>query len=125
MKPPWKRHALPPPRAGYVDYWASVEVRLREAIPVEDDDDHVGPVVGYVRNFGIRIRDGELRSLLERTIVDGDIRWETTECYPVQPDDLDPIVRKRIVAVDPDGIWYVSGRAFYPDDPDEEIGPVH
>jgi len=121
MKFPWKRHALPPAQPGYIDYWASVEVRLYEPIPVEDDDGgHLGPMVGYIRNFGARAKDGELRSLLEHTIVDGNICWETTECYPIEPDDLDRIVRKRIVAVDPDGIWYVSGRAFYPNDPDEE-----
>ena len=116
-------HALPPPRPGYIDYWASVEVRLHEPIPVEDDD--LRPMVGYLRFFGARVKDGDLRALLQQTIVDGDICWETTECYPVEPDKLDPTVRKRIVAVDPDGIWYVSGRAFYPDDLDEEVIPVH
>jgi hypothetical protein len=123
MRFPWKRHALAPPRPGYIDYWASVEVRLHEPIPVEDDEeDDIGPMVGYIRNFGVRVKGGQLRSLLEHTILDGDIRWETSECYPVEPDDLDRIVRKRIAAVDPDGIWYVSGRAFYRDDPDEKSG---
>jgi hypothetical protein len=123
MNFPWKRHKLPPPRHGYRDYWASVEVRLHEPIPVGDDDEEdLGPMVGYIRNFGVRVKDGELRSLLERTIDDGDIRWDTTECNPVDPDSLDRIVRKRIVAVEPEGVWYVSGRAFYPEDPEEETG---
>lgn len=89
------------------------------------EDDDLRPMVGYLRFFGARVKDGDLRALLQQTIVDGDICWETTECHPVEPDKLDPTVRKRIVAVDPDGIWYVSGRAFYPDDLDEEVIPVH
>ena len=120
-----KRHALPPCRPGYTDYWAMVEVHLYKPIPVDGpDDDATGPVVGYIRNFGVRVKEGELQVLLERAIDDGKIRWDASECYPVNPDTLDRIVRKRIVPVDPGGIWYTSGRAFYPDETEDEPDPV-
>jgi hypothetical protein len=126
MKTPWRRHALPRRPADHIDYWASVEVLLYEPIPVDGEDDEASaPVVGYIRNFGIRSPKGEIRSMLERAVDDGEIQWETTEWYPVDPDNLDPIVRERIVAVNPGGIWYVSGRAFYPDDSDHEPTPIH
>ena len=59
--------------------------------------------------------------VLEEAVGDGEILWETSEWYPVDPDTLDRIVRRRIVAVSPGGIWYVSGRAFYPEDDEDAV----
>lgn len=119
MRFPWKRHALPPLPDGYEDYWASVKVRLHTPIPLEDEEDPRS-VVGYFRNFGLRIRPDELMPVLEEAIGDGKILWDASEWYPIDPDSLDRVVRRRIVAVSPGGIWYVSGRVLYPGNADED-----
>ena len=118
-----KRHPLPPLLPGYSDYWVLVEVQLHEPLPVEDEDNGA-PVVGYMRNFGVRAKEGAVRALLEGIIDDGTIRWETTEYSPVDPRGLDRIVQQRMVTVDPQGIWYRGGRVFYPDEPEPGVGPV-
>jgi hypothetical protein len=69
---------------------------------------------GYYVNYGIRTAAERVRDLLFRTIEDGKIDWEDTEWSLVDPSTLDRTVRKEIKPVPAEGIWYVSGRTYYP-----------
>ena len=117
----FKKHPLPEPVPPLRDYWVSVDVTLHEPIQVEDGDDP--PMVGYIRNFGVRAAPGSLQRIVEDTVRgEGIVRWEETEWDVVDPATLDRVVRKRIVASALDGagegVWYWSGRAFFPAEED-------
>jgi hypothetical protein len=73
-------------------------------------------VVGYFRNFGIRIPGAQPKAFLERLITDGTIEWDDTEFNEVDPSSLDRELRSCVTAPDADGIWYRGGRLYFPED---------
>jgi hypothetical protein len=115
MRLPWRQSKLNAAPSGLFDYWATVQVRLHHALAVDDEDDP-RPVIGYWRCFGLRVEHGMVHPHLEAAISDGVIDWEKSEYYEVQPSDLDDTIQRRIQPVVRDGIWYTSGRIFYPGD---------
>ena len=106
------------------DFWVSADVRLTVPIEVEDDDD-ARPMVGYIRNFGVRTTPGRLAELMTAEIADGLVVWDQTEYYEIDPDELDSTIRNRVVPVVSEGIWYRSGRAFYPEDEEHDSTGIH
>jgi hypothetical protein len=109
-----KRLPLAPLREGELDVWVTVCVRLSS--PVDDvGDPSEPPAVGYFRNLGIRLPGAQPKSYLEKMIADGSIDWNETEFYEVDPTTLDRDIRKRIVAPDENGVWYSSGRIYFPE----------
>jgi hypothetical protein len=123
-----KKTSLPPPPDGLIDYWAIVHVRLAEPLPVCDsDEDPVespsSHVIGYYRNFGLRCTSSSLREVLSHAVEDGMIDWNDTEISEALPfRNLHRDIRARVVPVAGEGIWYSSGRNFYPTDEDEDGG---
>jgi hypothetical protein len=115
----WRRFSLDPPDAGQLDVWATVCVRL--AVPFRDpeDPDHP-PCVGYFRNFGIRLNGPQPRHFLERVVEDGLVDWEDTKITDVDSQRLDRTIRKHVSEPDENGVWYRSGRMYFP----EEDGAV-
>ena len=71
-------------------------------------------VVGYYRNFGLRADAEQVLPLLEQATSDGTIDWEISEWHPVDPSTLDEAVQARIQPISGQGVWYQSGRAYYP-----------
>ena len=118
-----RRRVLGEPQEPLRDFWVSAEVRLSTPIDVVDEDES-RPVIGYIRNFGIRATHERLSSVVTAEITDGRVLWDHTEWYEIDPSTLDSVIRKRILPVDGEGIWYRSGRAFYPED-DESTTDVH
>ena len=104
---------LEPLAHGERDVWATLSVKLTEPIRTTDDPPEP-PLIGYFRNFGVRLRGDEPHRLLERLIDDGSVDWGDSEYREIEPASLDRAIRKRIVAPDTFGVWYRSGRMFYP-----------
>ncbi|HXK40028.1 MAG TPA: hypothetical protein VJ837_04305 [Candidatus Paceibacterota bacterium] len=86
-----------------------------------DDEDESPPIVGYIRKFGVRATAETLAKLVTNEVPDGHILWDRTEWHEVNPETLDADIRKRMVAVSGEGIWYRSGRAFYPEDEEDSV----
>jgi hypothetical protein len=110
---------LPPPAGGQRDFWVTVHVRFSK--PIYDVDDPLEPPVqGYYRNFGVRCAPGSLHALIEAAVDDGTVVWADTEWREVDPGSLDRGIRRRVVAVEGEGLWYSSGRILYADTDLEE-----
>jgi len=104
---------LAPLREGELDVWVTVCVRLTE--PLHNVDTPTDPpVAGYFRNFGIRILGPQPKRYLEQLISDGHIDWNETEFREIDPASLERDIRKGIAAPDANGIWYSSGRMYFP-----------
>lgn len=121
-----KKKQPPPPPPGVADYWATVHVVLAEALPVHDrpeDEPASFPdlVVGYYRNFGLRCALSRIRAVLSQAVEDGMIDWQDSEVSEALPFcKLDRDIRRRVVPVTEEGIWYASGKALYGPEGNEE-----
>lgn len=82
----------------------------------EDDDDR--PIVGCVQTFGVTAAsEDEAGDLVTEVISDGEIDWsESTVSPSVQIERLSPEVIARSGDWTERGVWYKSGRAFFPAD---------
>ena len=103
---------LPPPPEGLRDFWICVcvvraeEGPLAEAWPEPDS-------VGYYRNFGARLRAGEVQPFLARLGLEGEIHWGLTEWHETDPNAYDPDLRRQFTPVNGEGVWYQGGRIFF------------
>ena len=108
-----------PPNAPLQDFWATVCVYLREPVTSEDDGGEV--LAGYYRNFGLRATPDRVQPLIEAAIAaaepPGDVVWAESNWYGLDPESLDDTIRMRILPVTGEGIWYASGRIFFPEEP--------
>jgi hypothetical protein len=111
----WRKPALSPLSPGERDIWAKVCVDLPAPISFEGKPGGP-PVVGYFQNFGLRMRQGEPARLLERAVIDGRINWNDSELNDVVSSQLHRDIRKAITAPDTLGIWYRSGKIFFPEE---------
>jgi len=117
---------MAPSPEGIDDFWLVLHVRLREPRIVEADNHEPEPttIVGFYRTFGIRCAADRVPALIEQAAAgEGHILWDTTEWHAIDPSTLDPAVRKRVLPVVGEGIWYTGGRIFYPDDGTPEANP--
>lgn len=116
-----KRTPLGPPPPGTADFWCKVHVKF--PVPIPDETDPAGtPIQGYYQNLGLRSSAERFHALISAAIADGRIDWDDTRWEIVNPAELDRTIRKRIVPVDSEGVWYRSGRILYAD-PDLESPP--
>jgi hypothetical protein len=111
----FKKVSSPLPKApgGLGDFWATVHVVLFQPMPAGKDP-HV-LVHGYHRSFGIRAVPSRVPELLAGVVSDGRIEWDETEWRSIDPATLARAIRKRIQLVAGEGLWYSSGRAYYPE----------
>lgn len=98
-------------------YWISVCVELASPIDSAELADDGGPLVGYFRNLGVSApSEGEARRLVSVDVKDGQIDWGDSTVGRIDPDSLDVAVAARKTDLSRVGIWYRSGRAFFPAD---------
>ena len=101
-------------------YWIMARVQLDREIPPDPDDeeDDVGALVGYFQNFGVTAPSEEdACDLVEKVVADGEIYWSESEVSPsVIIERLSPEIIARAGDWTEKGIWYKSGRAFFPAD---------
>ena len=106
---------LAAPRDAQLDVWVVACVLLAEPL-LQRDDPELPPAVGYYRNFGIRLNGPQPKQFLEKIIPDGLVDWDDTEVKEVDPTTLDEEIRSRISPPDQSGVWYKSGRMYFPAD---------
>lgn len=101
------------------DYWVRACVYLRQ--PLVDEDDSGQVIVGYFRNFGIRAATDQIVPMIDAAVaegqVPGDVAWNESDWYGVVRASLDEAIQARSVSLTKEGIWYMSGRMFFPAEP--------
>lgn len=99
------------PREGLKSFMCRVHVRLPEPMQCEDEK-----IVGYYQNHALNAEDGEdAKRLIEAQVNLGAIDWSDSEIRELDLEQLDPIISRRWNA--DRGVWYRSGRMFYPAEP--------
>jgi hypothetical protein len=111
------RRKLPPLVPPLCDYSLSVCVELAAPLSVGESSER--PVVGYFLRLGVRSTPDRLRSFVESAITDGAVQWNDSTYEEARPDAWDASFRKRFTPVEGEGIWYRSGRIFFPPDGSE------
>jgi hypothetical protein len=99
-------------REGEIDVWMTVCVLLKAACP-EVDSAPGKSVSGYMVNVGLRLPGPQPIAFLERLFPDGEVDWDESEYYQIDPAELDDELRKQITRPDKDGVWYRSGKIFF------------
>lgn len=98
-------------------YWVMACVELHRELPAPEGDDDRRPDVGYYRNFGVTTStEVEVCSLVEAEVADGDIAWSKSEISVDVVNRLNPDIIARAGDWTQQGIWYRSGRVFFPGD---------
>jgi hypothetical protein len=100
-------------------YWLVVCVDLHVPVHPEpgQEDDDPRPDVGYVQDFGVTAASEEEASdLVVGLISDGDICWSDSTVALTVVEHLHPEIIARAGDWTEKGIWYKSGRAFFPAD---------
>lgn len=94
-------------------------VYLREPLLGDEKGDEV--IVVYLRNFGVRATAERVRSVIEQAVaaadLAGDIEWRESTWYAVSVESLDDTIAGRTLPLIDEGIWYMSGRIFFPEEP--------
>jgi hypothetical protein len=92
-------------------YMIMANVTLRREATWEAEG--IGKMVGYYRNIAVNaISVTEALEYLKGTIDDGDIDWKELEWHERTLKEFDTVIRKHYVPIK--GIWYKSGRVYYP-----------
>jgi hypothetical protein len=82
-----------------------------------DEDDGDRPIVGYFQNFGVSAAsEEEACDLVAGQIADGEIEWPASKISSDVVTRLDPAIIARSGDWTQKGIWYKSGRMFFPRD---------
>ena len=85
-------------------------------LEITDSDGVEQAVKGYYINMGVSaISEAQARDLITEQIQDGVIDWDGSELGDADWVSLDPLIRKNFERSDKDGVWYKSGRIFFPD----------
>jgi hypothetical protein len=98
-------------------YWIMLCVELHAEIPSAPDDpgEDKRPLVGYYQNFGVTTTtEPEACRLVSDQIQDGSIEWSESRISFDVIDRLDPEILSRANDWNSEGIWYKSGRVFFP-----------
>lgn len=100
-------------------FWVMACVALDREIPPDpgDPEDDDPPIVGYCRTFGVSApSEDEARRLVTEAVPDGEIDWAESTISSRDLETLDPVIIVRSGDWSETGIWYRSGRAFFPAD---------
>lgn len=97
-------------------YWIQVCVDLDRTVPADLSDDDDGPIVGYYKNYSVTATsEGEALELVAGTISDGTIDWSESRVSSDVVDRLDPTILLKAGDWSTEGIWYETGRVFFPE----------
>lgn len=91
------------------DHWARIRVSLTEPLIADGE-----VIVGYMRLFGLRATEQNVRAVIATEITDGVVDWSESEWYPVDRTTLDETIQQRSVEIAGEGVWYRSGRILFP-----------
>ena len=92
------------------NYRVFIHVVLSKPITIEGES---GMVVGYYQSLGVASEAANLRTLIERHVIDGTVDWVDSEVESIDLKNLDEEIRKQAVLVSGEGIWYQSGRSYH------------
>jgi hypothetical protein len=109
----WKKLPIPPPATGEEDYWATLCIELAAPMTFEGAVDGQ-MAVGYYQNLGFRATPEAAMNQLEQLASDGKINWAESEWSKREVSELDNKIRKLVRPPDEFGVWYRSGKVFYP-----------
>jgi hypothetical protein len=94
-----------------------MRVKLRAPLPVEGGDEGDSAVVGYFRTVGVRCHPDNLKQWIASVAEEDPVDWDDTTWKEVGDiRELDPEVRSRVRLTDGEGVWWTSGRVFFPPD---------
>ncbi|HEX4954530.1 MAG TPA: hypothetical protein VF017_14150 [Thermoanaerobaculia bacterium] len=97
-------------------YWITLCIDLHEPISFEDGEEEA-VAVGYYRHFGVAAsREGRCWELVEADVSDGEVFWPDCRIREVDVASLGVQVLRRAGDWSAEGIWYRSGRIFFPDE---------
>lgn len=101
-------------------YWIMLCVDLYETLvrpPGEEDEDLPHAIAGYFLNLGVTaLSEATARDMAASEISDGSISWEESQSSSVSVAELPLAILQRASDWTVPGIWYRSGRAFFPPD---------
>lgn len=102
---------------GLRTYWIMVCVRLYSDLPPApgESEDDPRPAVGYFQNFGATAAsEEEVCKLVASQITDGAVLWPSSEVSSDVVTRLHPGILTEAGDWNQKGIWYKSGRVFFP-----------
>jgi hypothetical protein len=110
----FKGKQFAPPEPPLRDYWVTMQVSLKEPLPIEGGP----PAVGYFRILGMRCTPLHLRSFIEESATDGSVVWggDSTHWSEVVLNDLDRALRRTIDPRPDECVWHKMGRIYFPAD---------
>jgi hypothetical protein len=90
-----------------------VHIRLDRLVKVDDGNF----VVGYYKNFGVSAASKKgAQEFIAAEVTDGAIDWQEVEWRAFGCAKENPVLQQAFDQFKGEGIWYRSGRAFYPAD---------
>lgn len=100
-------------------YYGTILVWCHNPFETTDTDGLKQIVKGYYLNVGVSaISETQARDLIAHAVEDGEIDWNDSEFQEAEWASLHPLIRESFESSEKDGIWYKSGRVFFPDDKD-------
>jgi hypothetical protein len=103
------------PKPSLTTFWVMVPVDLHEELPAPEGDDDRRPDLGYFRNFGVTaLTEEEACERVASEIADGQISWSEAEISVDVIGRLDPAIIEKAGDWTEEGVWYRSGRVFFP-----------
>ncbi|MBI5366878.1 MAG: hypothetical protein HZA54_07560 [Planctomycetes bacterium] len=96
-------------------YRCVLAVNLHSPLTVEDEEDGPLRVIGYFRVYALKAASASAaQAVVMAEIRDGDIDWADSSLEEVELGELPPEIRVHGSASPQAGIWYQSGRTFFP-----------
>jgi hypothetical protein len=96
-------------------YLVNVNVGLKLPLDLPSGDvGTTGPIVGYTRMFGVTATsEPGACEFVVREVLDGAIDWQDSTVKVVGPSQIRSLIGETKMSTEA-GIWYRSGRLFYP-----------
>jgi hypothetical protein len=103
------------------EFWVMASVKLHSPSLLFDESgkpDEDGPLPGYYRTFGVTAASSKAaREMVVAAVDDGEIDWADSEISSIVPESLAAWIVEKSGDWTREGIWFESGRIFYPYSP--------
>lgn len=94
-------------------YWIIIRVQLDHPVGAGSDGKRI---VGYYQDFGVTASEEKAaHDLVAANVEEGSIDWSKSTCEIVDVERLNARVRARSTNRSEPGVWYRSGRGFFPE----------